>query len=663
MRVNQAKNGNQVSFCVCLLCFNDLVTKGEINEMGRSQRAPKTNGQHVKSPGSAPAPHTLPAPPRVTTPLLNLYGRDLTASAAHSGLAQAPSRPRELQRILTILTRHQKSNPLLIGEPGVGKTTIVEGLAFALTQGTVPPRLSGKRIVSLNLASLVAGTTYRGQLEQRVDSLLAELRKHPEVILFIDELYTVIGRDTGSGAVGELLKPALARDELHCIGATTIEEYRKSFEMDSMLKRCFQPVLIAEPSTEETMTILQEMRPTYEEHHGVQITQEALEAAIKLSARYIPERFLPDKAIDILDEAGATMHMQVSREEVVSLVITPQHIAQVVENWTGIPVGQVLENERQNLRHLEETLNKRVIGQDEAINVVARAIRRARAGLNDPQRPIASFLFLGSTGVGKTELAKALATTLLGSEQRMIRLDMSEYMEEHSVARLFGSPPGYAGYQEGGQLTELVHSQPYSIILCDEIEKAHPKVLNTLLQVLDDGRLTDGRGRTIDFKNTVIIMTSNVGAAAFQHARGIGFIDRRTTDVEEHIISPRILHELKQAFRPEFLNRIDQIVAFRRLGKNDLYRIVNLLMGQVCTRLDEQGITLVITNQVRDFLLHVGYDEEYGVRPLRRAIQHFVDDQLADAILNGDIIAGQTITFTVQDGELAITVLDALKSA
>lgn len=663
MRVNREKDGHQISSCLCSSCFEQFMITVERRGMRVSQRAKETSALSAQKTSSILSVcHDQPVIQHTATPLLNQYGRDLTAAASQGKLAPIPGRHRELQRIMTILGRHQKSNPLLIGEPGVGKTAIVEGLAAALSQRTVPAHLLGKRVVSLNPASLVAGAAHRGQLEQRVHTLLDELRMHPDIIIFIDELHTIVGRDAASGTsvIGDLLKPALARGELRFIGATTVEEYRRFFERDAALKRRFQPVLVDEPSVEETRMILQGMLPTYEKHHGVQITQEAIEAAIKLSSRYIPERFLPDKAIDVIDEAGAAFHMRADQKEGVSLVIGPEHIAQVVENWTGIPVGQVLENERHNLRNLEKDLSKRVIGQDAAIRLVARSIRRARAGLKDPHRPIASFLFLGSTGVGKTELAKALAANLFGSEQRMIRLDMSEYMEEHSVARLFGSPPGYVGHNDGGQLTEQVRSHPYSILLCDEIEKAHPMVLNTFLQVLEDGRLTDGKGHLVDFKNTVIILTSNVGAVDFQRARGIGFIDRQMEEAEANEqLSPGVQRALKQAFRPEFVNRIDQIIAFRRLGKNELYRIVDLLLAQVCARLQEQDITLFVPEQVRDFLLHAGYDEEYGARPLRRVIQNFVDDLLADAIVNGEIVPGQTIVLTLQDDTPTIEVQDA----
>lgn len=662
MRVNREKGDHRVSSCLCMSCFDQFMITVERRGVRVNQQVKETSEPSVQKASTLLSiGYDQPVTQHAATPLLNQYGRDLTAAASQGKLAPVPGRHRELQRIMTILGRHQKSNPLLIGEPGVGKTALVEGLAAALSQRTVPAHLLGKCIVSLNPTSLVADTAQRGQLEQRIHTLLDELHLRSDIIIFIDELHTLVGRDTANGTsvIGDLLKPALARGGLHFIGATTIEEYHRYFERDAALKRRFQPVLVDEPSVEETRMILQGMLPTYEKHHGVQITQEAIEAAIKLSSRYIPERFLPDKAIDVIDEAGAAFHTQTDPKERVSLVVGPEHIAQVVENWTGIPVGQVLENERHNLRNLEKDLSKRVIGQDTAIRLVARSIRRARAGLKDPHRPIASFLFLGSTGVGKTELARALAANLFGSEQRMIRLDMSEYMEEHSVARLFGSPPGYVGHNDGGQLTEQVRSHPYSILLCDEIEKAHPMVLNTFLQVLEDGRLTDGKGRLVDFKNTVIILTSNVGAIDFQRVRGIGFVDRQMEEAEANEqLSPGIQHALKQAFRPEFLNRIDQIIVFRRLGKNALYRIVDLLLAQVCARLQEQNITLFVTEQVRDFLLRAGYDEEYGARPLRRVIQNCVDDLLADSILNGEIVPGQTVVLTLHDDTPAIEVQD-----
>jgi ATP-dependent Clp protease ATP-binding subunit ClpC len=519
-----------------------------------------------------------------------------------------------------------------------------------------------------------------------------------------------------------MLKPALARGELHCIGATTLDEYRKHIEKDAALERRFQPVMVGEPSVEEAIEMLQTIRSNYEIHHGVGITDEAIEAAVKLSDRYINDRFLPDKAIDVMDEAGSALRLDATEQgivsptliadleteiadiqakkeaaantedyeraamlrqqelvvqekltkaraeskDAVSLIVTPNLIAQVVENWTGVPVSQMLESERQNLRTLEDDLRKRVIGQDEAISAVSRAIRRSRAGLKDPKRPIGSFLFLGPTGVGKTELAKALAAELFGGVDNLIRLDMSEYMEPHTVARLFGSPPGYVGYDEGGQLTEQVRRRPYSVILLDEVEKAHPEVFNALLQIMDDGRLTDGQGRTVDFKNTVVIMTSNAGSAELKRAVRIGFSKRKDDDMgdEQHeAMRSKAMEGLKHMFRPEFINRIDQIVVFHSLGKSELYQIVDLLLAQVRARLGEQGLDLVVSDEARDLLLREGFDEEYGARPLRRAIQNYVDDTLADALLADTISAGQTAVLTVRDGEMVVEPQEAVVQA
>ncbi len=627
-------------------------------------------------------------------------------------LDPAAGRERELRRMITVLGRRQKNNPVLIGEPGVGKTAIVEGLARRINDGSVPANLRGKRIVSLNIGGMVAGAMFRGQFEQRIKSILEELRQSPEIIVFIDELHTVVGAGAAEGAVGasDMIKPALARGELRCIGATTLDEYRKHIEKDAALERRFQPVMVNEPSEEEAIEMLRMVRANYETHHGVSITDEAIEAAVKLSDRYINDRFLPDKAIDVMDEAGSALRLEASEKGIVSptlisdleneladiqaqkeaaataedyeraakmrqqelvvlgklenarsqtdnssvsLMVTPEHIAHVVENWTGVPVSQMLEGERQNLRNLEEDLHKRVIGQDEAISAVARAIRRSRAGLKDPKRPIGSFLFLGPTGVGKTELARALAAELFGGEENMLRFDMSEYMEPHTVARLFGSPPGYVGYDEGGQLTEQVRRRPYSVILFDEVEKAHPEVFNALLQIMDDGRLTDGQGRTVDFKNTVVIMTSNAGSSDLKRAARIGFAAKKDEDVrdEQHeAMRSKAMEGLKRMFRPEFINRIDQIVVFHALGKSELNSIVELMLNQVRVRLSEQKIELVVTDEARDFLLQEGFDEEYGARPLRRAIQTYVDDALADALLAGEIASGQAAVLTVHDG-------------
>jgi ATP-dependent Clp protease ATP-binding subunit ClpC len=657
------------------------------------------------------------------TPTLDQFGRDLTAEAREGRLDPAAGREREIRRVITVLGRRQKNNPVLIGEPGVGKTAIVEGIARRIAEGSVPASLQGARIVALAMGGIVAGAMFRGQFEERIKSVLEEVRQAGNVILFIDELHTVVGAGAAEGAVGaaDLLKPALARGEVRCIGATTLDEYRKHIEKDAALERRFQPVKVDEPSVEEAIAMLEKVRPNYEQHHAVKVDDTAIEAAVKLADRYINDRFLPDKAIDVMDEAASALRLEamerglitpervgeLERElsavqtekeaaataeqyeraatlrqrelrlqqqldeakshsgEAQALVVTPELVARVVEQWTGVPVSQMLEGERQNLRHLEDELRQRVIGQDEAIGAVARAIRRSRAGLKDPKRPIGSFLFLGPTGVGKTELARALAAALFGGEDAMIRLDMSEYMEPHTVSRLFGSPPGYVGHDEGGQLTEQVRRRPYSVILLDEVEKAHPEVFNALLQIMDDGRLTDGQGRTVDFKNTVVIMTSNVGSFDLQRAARIGFVAPRTGDTDDAERSERdeqhaemrakALEGLRRVFRPEFLNRIDQVVVFHSLTRTELWQIVDLLLAQVRGRLEEQGISLEIGDDVRAFLIAEGFDEEFGARPLRRAIQTHVDDALADAILAGELHAGQTARLSVADGAVRVT--------
>ncbi len=601
VRVDEIVNGQRVEHYLCQSCVDELMSAmGQMGQMGGfdDSETPRTPFGFVpntnNSASAAGGPGTATATRQANnskTPTLDQYGRDLTAEAAEGKLDPAAGRQRELRRVITVLGRRQKNNPVLIGEPGVGKTAIVEGLARRINEGNVPTTLRNKRIVSLNIGGMVAGAMFRGQFEQRIKSILEELRQSPDVIVFIDELHTVVGAGAAEGAVGasDMLKPALARGELHCIGATTLDEYRKHIEKDAALERRFQSVKVDEPSVEEAIAMLRIVRGNYEMHHGINITDEAVEAAVKLADRYINDRFLPDKAIDVMDEAASALRLDALEQGIVSptliadleqeltdiqakkeaaanaedyehaamlrqqelvtqgkldkarseakegftLTITPVQIAQAVENWTGVPVSQMLESERQNLRNLEDDLRKRVIGQDEAISAVARAIRRSRAGLKDPKRPIGSFLFLGPTGVGKTELAKALAAELFGGEDNMIRLDMSEYMEPHTVARLFGSPPGYVGYDEGGQLTEQVRRRPYSVILLDEVEKAHPEVFNSLLQIMDDGRLTDGQGRTVDFKNTVVIMTSNAGSAELKRAVRIGFSARRGEEARD----------------------------------------------------------------------------------------------------------------------------------
>jgi ATP-dependent Clp protease ATP-binding subunit ClpC len=723
VRVDQIVNGRREQHYLCQQCVTELM--GAMNSTGDVDGQPESGApfgfstNNNRSASSANGVNTATAERTAKnskTPTLDEFGRDLTAEAAEGKLDPAAGRQREMRRMITVLGRRQKNNPVLIGEPGVGKTAIVEGLARRIQEGNVPANLRGKRIVSLNIGGMVAGAMFRGQFEQRIKSILEELRNAPEIILFIDELHTVVGAGAAEGSVGagDMIKPALARGELRCIGATTLDEYRKHVEKDAALERRFQPVMVDEPSVEEAIEMLHIVRGNYEAHHGVGITDEAVEAAVKLSDRYINDRFLPDKAIDVLDEAGSSLRLEATEQGIVSptlvadleseladiqtkkeaaataedyeraaklrqqelivieklekarieaqgsaaLIVTPEHIARVVEIWTGVPVSQMIESERVNLRNLEDDLRQRVVGQDEAITAVARAIRRSRAGLKDPKRPIGSFLFLGPTGVGKTELAKALTAELFGGEDNLIRLDMSEYMEPHTVARLFGSPPGYVGYDEGGQLTEQVRRHPYSVILLDEIEKAHPQVFNALLQIMDDGRLTDGQGRTVDFKNTVVIMTSNAGSADLKRAIRIGFSNKRNSvedrNEQHEVMRSKAMEGLKQMFRPEFINRIDQIVVFHSLGKSELYRIVDLLLTQVRSRLSEQGIGLEVSDEARDFLLREGTDEEYGARPLRRAIQSYVDDALADALLAEEITSGTTALLTVHDGSIAI---------
>lgn len=731
IRVDEMVNGRRVQHYLCQSCVDELMgaameQMGGLN--GQPENMPFGFAPNSNNSASAGGVNTATAERQAKhskTPTLDQYGRDLTAEAAEGKLDPAAGRQRELRRVITVLGRRQKNNPVLIGEPGVGKTAIVEGLARRIHEGNVPAALRGKRIVSLNIGGMVAGAMFRGQFEQRIKSILEELRQNNDVIVFIDEMHTVVGAGAAEGAVGagDMIKPALARGELHCIGATTLDEYRKHVEKDAALERRFQPVMVGEPSVEEAIEMLRTVRANYEAHHGVNITDAAVEAAVKLSDRYINDRFLPDKAIDVMDESASALRLDATEKGIVSptliadleaelvdiqakkeaaanaedyeyaaqlrqqellvqdklekaraeskdamaLVVTPEQIAQAVENWTGVPVSQMLESERQNLRNLEDDLRKRVIGQDEAISAVARAIRRSRAGLKDPRRPIGSFLFLGPTGVGKTELARALATELFGGEANLIRLDMSEYMESHTVSRLFGSPPGYVGYDEGGQLTEQVRRRPYSVILLDEVEKAHPEVFNALLQIMDDGRLTDGQGRTVDFKNTVVIMTSNAGSADLKRAVRIGFSTRKGEDErdEQHeAMRSKAMEGLKRLFRPEFINRIDQIVVFHSLGKAELYSIVDLLLAQVRSRLSEQGIGLVVSDEARDLLLREGFDEEYGARPLRRAIQTYVDDALADALLAGKIASGQTALLTVDDeGQMVVEAQEVLQAA
>lgn len=635
---------------------------------------------------------------RTSTPTLDEFGVDLTKLAAEGKLDPVIGREKEIERVIEILSRRTKNNPVLIGDPGVGKTAIVEGLAQKIVAGEVPEVLKNKRIVQLNMANIVAGTKYRGEFEERMRRILKELENAKDVILFIDELHTIVGAGAAEGAIdaGNILKPALARGDIQVIGATTLDEYRKHIEKDAALERRFQPVMVAEPSEEETKQILQGLRDRYEAHHRVKISDEAIEAAAKLSSRYIKDRFLPDKAIDLIDEASAKVRLRSTfepesvkkleqeleevvkeKEEAVKKqefekaahlrdkekelkakleeerkkwaeekgkgepVVTAEDIAEVVSRWTGIPVTKLQEEEADKLTRMEELIHRRLINQEEAVKAVCRAIRRARAGLKDPKRPIGSFLFLGPTGVGKTELARALAEFLFGTEDAMIRLDMSEYMEKHSVARLIGAPPGYVGYEEGGQLTEAVRRRPYSVILFDEIEKAHQDVFNILLQILEDGRLTDGKGRTVDFRNTVVIMTSNVGAEYIRSQSSLGFTKTEEEDFER--IKERIMDAVKRTFRPEFINRLDEIIVFKMLKQDEIKKIVDLLIGKVNERLKEQKMEIEVTERAKDFLVKVGYDPIYGARPLRRAIQRHIEDPISESILKGEFKEGDRI--------------------
>jgi ATP-dependent Clp protease ATP-binding subunit ClpC len=644
------------------------------------------------------------------TPTLDQFGRDLTEMASEGKLDPVIGRDKETQRILEILCRRTKNNPCLIGDPGVGKTAIAEGLAERIVAGNIPEILKNKRVVTLDLSSMVAGSKYRGEFEERLKKVMNEIRKAGNVILFIDEIHTIIGAGGAEGAIdaSNILKPSLARGEIQCIGATTIDEYRKYIEKDTALERRFQPVNVGEPSLEEAVLILKGLRDKYEAHHRVKITDGALEAAVNLSERYITDRYLPDKAIDLIDEAGAKVRIEnltappdlKSQEEelekttkekadairlqdfekaarlrdkekelktkiedfktnwknksnVENHIVTETQIAAVVSKWANIPVEKLTEKESEKLLKLEEILHKRVIGQDEAVKSIARAVRRARVGLKDPKRPIGSFIFLGPTGVGKTELSKALAEAMFGDENSIIRIDMSEYMEKHTVSRLIGSPPGYVGFDEGGQLTEKVRRKPYSVILFDEIEKAHPEVFNILLQILEDGRLTDGKGKTVNFRNTIIILTSNVGASTIKKQKSLGFtMDSNKQDNEYEKMKENIMDELKQSFRPEFLNRIDDIIVFHQLVENDLQKVVKLMLKSVSDRLNDQEINIKFSQEAEKLLAEKGYDPSYGARPLRRTITKIVEDKISEEILNGDLHKGDEVSVTVKDNEL-----------
>ena len=647
------------------------------------------------------------------------FGTDLNESAKQGKIDPVIGRDKEIARVIQILSRRTKNNPVLIGEPGVGKTAIAEGLAQRIVNGNVPEILCNKRIISLSISSMLAGAKYRGEFEERLKKAIDEVQKHDDMIIFIDEIHTLVGAGATEGAMdaANILKPALARGEFQVIGATTLDEYKKHIEKDAALERRFQPVLVGEPSEEDALEILKGLRDRYEAFHKAKITDEALEAAVSLSSRYITDRFLPDKAIDVVDEAASKVRMKVfsaapdvkaletqladvkkEKEAAVTaqefekaaemrdeekriekeindkkkaakensdakLVVTDEDIASVVAQWTGIPVSKIAQEESESLLHLEEELHKRVIGQDEAVVAVSKAVRRARAGLKDPKRPIGSFLFLGPTGVGKTELARALAVALFGDETAMIRLDMSEYMEKHTVSRLVGAPPGYIGYEEGGQLTDAVRRKPYSVILLDEVEKAHADFFNILLQVLDDGRLTDSQGRTVDFRNTVIIMTSNLGAKALRKdSPELGFLAAKKADSNTEDVSvvnfkeakKSVMDSVKRHFRPEFLNRIDEMIVFHALTSNDLKQIVTILMDTVVKRLGDMGLSLEISPAAMDLLVKEGSDFSMGARPLKRAIQRLIEDPISDLILQGNAPEGAIIKADVEDEHIVV---------
>lgn len=667
------------------------------NHQGMGRRKPAAKSQQNTSQG---------------TPTLDSLARDLTKLAKEKRLDPVVGRESEVRRVIQILSRRTKNNPVLVGEPGVGKTAIVEGLAQRIISNDVPEDMRGKRLMMMDMGALVAGTKYRGEFEDRLKKVIDEIYHDGKIILFIDELHTLIGAGGAEGAIdaSNILKPALARGELQTIGATTLDEYQKYIEKDSALERRFARVQVEEPTPEEAEQILKGLRPRYEEHHGVEITDEALHAAVSLSVRYINSRQLPDKAIDLMDESAAKVRLDTTDEiseldelqrEINNLVeekekaiqnqdfeaaarlrmrekqmtqeleqaaiteakqengyinrVTDEDVASVVSQWTGVPLQQLEKKESQRLLDLESVLHKRVVGQDTAVKAISRAIRRARSGLKDPNRPIGSFMFLGPTGVGKTELAKALAEAMFGSEEALIRVDMSEFMEKYSTSRLIGSPPGYVGYEEGGQLTEKIRQKPYSVILLDEVEKAHPDVFNILLQVLDDGHLTDSKGRKVDFRNTILIMTSNIGATEIREEKNVGFNVKDITK-DHDAMEKRILEELKKAFRPEFLNRIDETVVFQSLDQEQIHEIVKIMSRSIVERMTEHEIKVKITASAFDVIGKVGFDPEYGARPIRRALQKEVEDRLAEALLSGQIQLGDAVTIGASKGKITLTV-------
>ncbi len=588
------------------------------------------------------------AEPETGTGTINQFTRDLTAMAQRNQLEPVIGREKELRRMMQILSRRTKNNPCLIGEPGVGKTAVTEALAQKIAAGDVPPFLKGKRIVSLSIANVVAGTKYRGEFEERMKNILEEFMAHPEIILFIDELHTLIGAGGAEGSLdaANILKPALSRGEIQIIGATTLDEYRKHIEKDSALKRRFQSVLIDEPTLEETEAILRGRAPLFESHHKIKISEEAISAAVKLSRRYLSDRLWPDKALDLLDEACAGARMENNQKK---LVLTPAHVAHTLSLWTGVPLEELSREEGIRLTELEQQIHQRVIGQEEAVSSLARAIRRSRAGLRDPRRPIGSFLFLGPTGVGKTELSKALAEALFGDEKALIRIDMSEYMEKHSVSKIIGSPPGYVGFDDGGQLSEQIRRKPYSVVLFDEIEKAHPDVFHILLQILDEGRLTDSKGKIVDFKNTVIIMTSNAGAQQIVEPKTLGFGAAESDSASHERMKSLVMEEVRRLFRPEFINRIDDIIVFRMLNREDIRAILALQLRDIEKRIREnRNILIHLSEEAEAWFVARGYEPKYGARPLKRLLQSELEDKLADEILSARIHDGDQLSIVIE---------------
>ncbi len=695
-----------------LLREGEGVAAGVLDSLGVTLERARAATAQVLSQG---VPRSRAGRGASRTPALDQLGVDLTVAARAGKLDPVIGRVKEIERVIQILSRRTKNNPALIGEPGVGKTAIVEGLAHRIVAGDVPETLEGRRLVALDMGSLVAGTKYRGEFEERVKKIIEEIKTAGNCVLFIDEFHTMVGAGAAEGAVdaANILKPSLARGELQCIGATTLDDYRKYVERDAALERRFQPVLVEEPTVEETLEILRGIKERYEEHHHLTIGDEALHSAATLASRYIPDRFLPDKAIDLVDEASSRVRIKFYtiptslreakqqaeikrkdkdtaltaqeydraaelREQELQLeekirkldeewqaekgedkpLVTAENIAEVVGMWTGIPVVQLADDETSRLLNMEEVMHRRIIGQDEAINTIAKAIRRARAGLKDPRRPIGNFIFLGPTGVGKTELVRALAEFMFGGEDTLIRLDMSEFMEKFAISRLVGAPPGYVGYEEGGQLTEAVRRKSYCCILLDEIEKAHPDVFNLLLQIFDDGHLTDAKGRRVDFRNSIIVMTSNVGAEMIRKGTVLGFTpganQAKTREQTYEKMKENLLNEMKKTFRPEFLNRVDGVVVFRSLTREQIRQIVDLMLTSVTQQLKEKGITLEVTDAARDFLGEKGYDELYGARPLRRTIQDMVEDKLSEDLLRGNFQSGDTVVVDLEGDQIVV---------